>query len=75
MQELTREDIVDDLHMAVNWGSPKQLSLFKECWQGAYQQDKGRNNLTQRERERERERERRVGVRILDSREDCNLED
>ena len=52
MQELTREDIVDDLHMAVNWGSPKQLSLFKECWQGAYQQDKGRNNLTQTEREK-----------------------
>ena len=63
MQELTREDIVDDLHMAVNWGSPKQLSLFKECWQGAYQQDKDRNNQTQTEREREREK---GGVRILD---------
>ena len=46
MQELTREDIVDDLHMAVNSGSPKQSSLFKECSQSAYQQDKDRNNLT-----------------------------
>lgn len=31
MQKLTRKDIVGDLHMAENSGSPKELSLIKKA--------------------------------------------
>ena len=63
MQKLTREDIVDDLHMAVNSGKAQNNCHFSKN-AGKEHISKTRTEIikhSQREREREK-----GGVRILD---------
>ena len=67
MQELTREDIVDDLHMAVNSGKAQNNCHFSKN-AGKEHISKTRTEIIkhrQTDTEREREREK-GGVRILD---------